>query len=98
MRAGGQMQQRSRGLRSPVHRSEHHSSQRPHHRLPTRLHQIGPPTEEWTQDVKHRLLAEQKLPDGVKDYELDHLVPPELGGAPRDPANLWLQHWDEARK
>jgi hypothetical protein len=24
-----------------------------------------------------------------KDYEEDHLVPLELGGAPRDPANLW---------
>jgi len=25
----------------------------------------------------------------VADYEEDHLVPLELGGAPRDPANLW---------
>jgi hypothetical protein len=56
------------------------------------------PPKEWTQDVKHRLLVEQKLPGSVKDYELDHLVPLELGGAPRDPANLWLQRWDDARK
>jgi hypothetical protein len=28
------------------------------------------------------------------DYELDHLVPLELGGAPRDIANLWPQPWD----
>lgn len=25
----------------------------------------------------------------VRDYEEDHLVPLELGGAPRDPRNLW---------
>ena len=25
----------------------------------------------------------------LSDYEEDHLVPLELGGAPRDPANLW---------
>jgi hypothetical protein len=56
------------------------------------------PPKEWTQDVKHRLLVEQKLFGSIKDYELDQLVPLELGGAPRDPANLWLQRWDEARK
>ena len=27
----------------------------------------------------------------LADYEEDHLVPLELGGAPRDPANLWPQ-------
>jgi hypothetical protein len=31
--------------------------------------------------------ADKKL----ADYEEDHLVPLELGGAPRDPANLWPQ-------
>ncbi|MGW4135214.1 hypothetical protein ACWELV_00120 [Streptomyces mirabilis] len=25
----------------------------------------------------------------MSDYEEDHLVPLELGGAPRDPSNLW---------
>ncbi|MEU1661872.1 hypothetical protein ABZ527_38260 [Streptomyces griseofuscus] len=25
----------------------------------------------------------------MADYEEDHLVPLELGGAPRDPGNLW---------
>ena len=56
------------------------------------------PPKEWTQSIKNQLLIEQKLPGSVKDYELDHLVPLELGGAARDPANLWLQRWDEARK
>jgi hypothetical protein len=26
-----------------------------------------------------------------KDYEEDHLISLELGGAPRDPKNLWPQ-------
>src|SRR4051812_32445592 len=29
-------------------------------------------------------------------YELDHIVPLELGGAPRDRRNLQLQLWPEA--
>ncbi len=55
------------------------------------------PPKEWTEAIKLRLLIEQKLPGSWKDYELDHLVPLELGGAPRDPDNLWLQPWGEAR-
>ena len=55
------------------------------------------PTREWSHGVKVRLLAEQHLPGQIKDYELDHLIPLNIGGAPRDPANLWLQRWDEAR-
>jgi hypothetical protein len=56
------------------------------------------PPKEWTQSIKHQLLVEQKLPGSVKDYELDHLVPLELGGHPTSASNLWLQRWDEARK
>jgi hypothetical protein len=56
------------------------------------------PSNEWTQSTKHQLLVEQKLPGSVKDYELDHLVPLELGGHPTSTSNLWLQRWDEARK
>jgi hypothetical protein len=55
------------------------------------------PSKEWSQALKHRLLIEQHLPGTVASYELDHLVPLGLGGAPRDPANLWLQSWPEAR-
>ena len=42
-----------------------------------------------------------EIPSPIAAYRqelLDHLVPPELGGAPRDPANDWLQRWDKARK
>ena len=40
----------------------------------------------------------------LRDYELDHLVPLGLGGAPADPRNLWLEPrhpadgWDADRK
>jgi hypothetical protein len=35
------------------------------------------------------------LPPGhiAREYELDHLIPLELGGDPLDPQNLWLQPW-----
>jgi len=29
----------------------------------------------------------------LSDYELDHLIPLELGGAPDDVANLWTEPW-----
>jgi hypothetical protein len=55
------------------------------------------PSQEWSRALKSRLLIEQHLPGKIQDYELDHLVPLGLGGAPRDPVNLWLQSWPEAR-
>jgi hypothetical protein len=56
------------------------------------------PPQDWSHAVKERLLLEQRLPGRLQDYELDHLIPLGLGGAPRDPANLWLQPWPEARQ
>ena len=32
-----------------------------------------------------------------RDYEVDHLVPRELGGAD-DLSNLWPQNWDDAHR
>ena len=55
------------------------------------------PSEEWSRALKSRLLIEQHLPGKIQDYELDHLIPLGIGGAPRDLANLWLQTWPEAR-
>jgi hypothetical protein len=55
------------------------------------------PSKEWSASVKARLLIEQHLPGKIQDYELDHLIPLGIGGAPRDLANLWLQTWPEAR-
>jgi hypothetical protein len=34
----------------------------------------------------------------VKLFEEDHLIPLALGGAPRDPKNLWPEPWESARK
>ena len=33
-----------------------------------------------------------------KLFEEDHLIPLALGGAPRDPKNLWPEPWESARK
>lgn len=43
------------------------------------------PSAAWSSKVKR-----SQLPAGasVKDYQLDHLMPIELGGAPKDEANL----------
>lgn len=59
---------------------------------------VRPPLS-YTAPLKRRLLA--ALPTGVShnpaDYELDHLVPLEVGGDPSNPKNLVLQLWPEAR-
>jgi hypothetical protein len=53
------------------------------------------PSYEWSNSMKHRLLRQEGLPSSmIHAYELDHLVPLELGGAPADPRNLWLQPWN----
>jgi hypothetical protein len=51
----------------------------------------------WAQSVRPPAsytskLKRQQLPPGAKakDWELDHLMPIEIGGAPRDPANLHI--------
>ena len=45
-------------------------------------------------------LKKQWVPLGhnPNEYELDHYIPLALGGAPKDPNNLWLQVWDDAKK
>lgn len=51
---------------------------------------IRPPTS-YTRPLELQLLTAYGAPPGASpaDYELDHLISLELGGAPRDPANLW---------
>jgi hypothetical protein len=56
---------------------------------------VRPPFE-YTNDLKHRQIAERHLPGTIHDYQEDHLVPLDLGGAPWDPENLWPQPWREA--
>lgn len=50
---------------------------------------VRPPTS-YTNPLKVQGIADYGYSDtNLSDYEEDHLVPLELGGAPRDPGNLW---------
>lgn len=50
---------------------------------------VRPPTS-YTNPLKAQGIIDYGYADTtISDYEEDHLVPLELGGAPRDPANLW---------
>jgi hypothetical protein len=54
---------------------------------------VRPPTS-YTSPLKVTLMAAYGFADQRPlDYELDHLISLELGGAPRDPANLWPELW-----
>ncbi|WP_174501989.1 hypothetical protein [Acidiphilium sp. C61] len=48
------------------------------------------PPESYTEPLKRRLIRTYGYADHeLRDYELDHLEPLELGGAPGSPKNLW---------
>ncbi|MCO6005613.1 hypothetical protein NE236_11535 [Actinoallomurus purpureus] len=50
---------------------------------------VRPPVS-YTNALKVRQIAEYGYLDTIPaHYEEDHLIPLELGGAPRDPRNLW---------
>jgi hypothetical protein len=50
---------------------------------------VRPPTS-YTNALKVQGIADYGYSDtSLADYEEDHFVPLELGGAPRDPGNLW---------
>jgi len=50
---------------------------------------VRPPTS-YTNPLKAKGIIDYGYSDtNLSDYEEDHLVPLELGGAPRDPGNLW---------
>jgi hypothetical protein len=50
------------------------------------------PPESYTEPLKSRLMASYDATYPLGDYELDHLVSLELGGAPSDPLNLWPEY------
>jgi hypothetical protein len=57
---------------------------------------VRPPTS-YTNALKVRQIGEYGYADTrTADYEEDHLVPLELGGAPHDPRNLWPEPRYEA--
>ncbi len=48
------------------------------------------PPESYTEPLKKKDIALYGLADTqLKAYELDHLIPLEVGGNPTDPQNLW---------
>ncbi|MEU3374146.1 hypothetical protein ACFYM2_21535 [Streptomyces sp. NPDC006711] len=48
------------------------------------------PSTSYTNGLKAQGIIDYGYSDtSMSDYEEDHLVPLELGGAPKDPANLW---------
>jgi hypothetical protein len=52
------------------------------------------PGTSYTNAIKRAQLQAAGVPwSQARAYELDHRIPITLGGAPRDPRNLWLQAW-----
>jgi hypothetical protein len=51
---------------------------------------VRPPVS-FTNALKQQQMVEYGLSGPPSDYEEDHIVPLECGGAPHDPANLWPQ-------
>jgi len=49
------------------------------------------PTYAVTDAFKRHLMDVQHPGERMADYELDHLIPISIGGAPFDPRDLWLQ-------
>jgi hypothetical protein len=53
------------------------------------------PLPAYTSGLKAKQLRDLGASDqNPRDYEEDHLIPLSLGGHPRDPRNLWPEHWD----
>lgn len=44
--------------------------------------------------LERKQLADENKPGTTADYEEDHLVPVELGGAPKDAKNLWPEPYE----
>lgn len=51
---------------------------------------VRPPVS-YTASLKLKLMKLYQDLDSPQNYELDHLIPLELGGNPTDPKNLWPQ-------
>ena len=49
---------------------------------------VRPPTS-YTNALKAKQMLQYNESGPATDYEEDHLIPLELGGAPKDPHNLW---------
>ena len=54
---------------------------------------VRPPVS-VTNPIKAERMRAYGITAAASIYELDHLIPLSIGGAPRDPKNLWSQAWD----
>jgi hypothetical protein len=67
---------------------------------PTKVHgknyvRAARPSTSYTNGIKVKLMRDQGIDVGrAHEFELDHKLPIELGGHPRNQVNLWLQAWD----
>jgi hypothetical protein len=57
---------------------------------------VRPPTS-YTNKLKLKQMEQYGETGLPSDYEEDHLIPLELGGAPRDPRNLWPEPHAQSR-
>jgi hypothetical protein len=60
--------------------------------VPGYARSVRPPYS-LTGPIKRRLMQAGHPGERYSGYELDHLVPLSLGGAPADERNLWLEPW-----
>jgi len=51
------------------------------------------PTFQVSNRLKHQVMNRYHSAGSIHDYELDHLIPLELGGCPTCLTNLWPQPW-----
>jgi hypothetical protein len=58
---------------------------------------VRPPTS-YTSALKLVQIRQYGFAGGPADYQEDHFISLELGGAPRDPKNLWPEHRPRAEQ
>ncbi len=58
---------------------------------------VRPPSD-YTSELKLEQLRAYGFPGTAADYEEDHFISLELGGAPRDPKNLWPERRPQANR
>jgi hypothetical protein len=58
---------------------------------------VRPPVA-YTSRLKRAQMRGYRLAGRMRDYQEDHLIPLELGGAPYDVANLWPEPIADARR
>lgn len=65
--------------------------------MPAGQRLVRPPVR-YTNALKITQMALHELGGSPSLYEKDHLVPLELGGAPRNPKNLWPEPRTQAKR